>query len=207
VKLTFWKKFLPALLSVWMCGTVVCTAQSAPIVLVDVDHRQSMSLDGDWHVILDPYDAGLYNFHREIRKDGYFLNEQPPPPGSNKLVEYDFSKASTLKVPGDWNSQRDSLLYYEGLIWYQRDFDFQPVAHHKTFFHVGAANYKSIVWINGIQACEHEGGFTPFDCDVTASLHAGKNFAVVTVDNTRQPDNVPTLNTDWWNYGGLTCDV
>jgi beta-glucuronidase len=27
------------------------------------------------------------------------------------------------------------------------------------------------------------------------------------VDNTRQPDNVPTLNTDWWNYGGLTRDV
>jgi len=205
VKLTLGKRFCTAIVVLLACASF-CIAQAKPIILVDVDHRPSHSLDGDWHVLPDPYDGGLYNFHREIRKDGYFLNEQPPP-GSNKLVEYDFSKEPTLHVPGDWNSQRDSLFYYEGLLWYQRDFDFQPVAHHKTFFHVGAANYKSIVWVNGIQACEHEGGYTPFDCDVTASLHAGKNFAVVAVDNTREADGVPTLNTDWWNYGGLTRDV
>lgn len=45
-------------------------AQSATTVLVDVDHRQIQSLDGDWHYIVDPYDGGLYNFHREIRADG-----------------------------------------------------------------------------------------------------------------------------------------
>jgi len=27
------------------------------------------------------------------------------------------------------------------------------------------------------------------------------------VDNTRLADGVPTLNTDWWNYGGITRDV
>ena len=30
----------------------------AATVLVDVDHRQNLSLDGDWHVIADPYVAG-----------------------------------------------------------------------------------------------------------------------------------------------------
>ena len=35
----------------------------------------------------------------------------------------------------------------------------------------------------------------------------GKNFVVIAVDNTRLADGVPTLNTDWWNYGGLTRDV
>ncbi len=193
-----------ALLAVLTLGSIG-KAQSTT-VLMDVDHRTSLSLNGDWHAILDPYNGGLYNIHREKRKDGFFLNATPDP-NSNKLVEYDFSKAPTLKVPGDWNSQREMLYYYEGLMWYQRNFDFQPQAGHKTFFHVGAANYKSAVWINGSYACEHEGGFTPFDCDVTSLLHAGKNFAVVTVDNTRQADGVPTLNTDWWNYGGITRDV
>ena len=30
---------------------------------------------------------------------------------------------------------------------------------------------------------------------------------VIAVDNTRLRDGVPTLKTDWWNYGGLTRDV
>ena len=185
---------------------IASRAQSKPIVLVDVDHRSALSLNGDWHFIVDPYDRGLYTFHRELRKDGYFLNGAPEE-GSDHLVEYDFSKSPTLKVPGDWNTQHESLFYYEGLIWYERDFDFQPREHHRTFLHVGSANYKSNIWINGQQTCEHEGGFTAFDCEATQQLHKGKNFIVVAVDNTRQADGVPTLNTDWWNYGGITRDV
>ena len=180
--------------------------QGKSTVLVDVDHRKTMSLNGDWHYIVDPYDGGLYTFHRELRKDGFFLNGAPET-GSDGLIEYDFSKSPTLKVPGDWNTQHDSLFYYEGLLWYQRDFSYEPIANHKTFLHIGAANYKSIAWVNGQQACTHEGGFTAFDCDVSASIHEGKNFVVIAVDNTRLADGVPTLNTDWWNYGGLTRDV
>ena len=181
-------------------------AQSASTVLVDVDHRQGTSLNGDWHYIVDPYAGGLYTFHHELRKDGYFLNGAPET-GSDRLVEYDFSKSPTLKVPGDWNTQSDSLFYYEGLIWYQRDFDFAPQPNHRTFVHIGAANYRSMIWINGKHICDHEGGFTAFDCEATLQLHEGRNFIVVAVDNTRQADGVPTLNTDWWNYGGITRDV
>jgi beta-glucuronidase len=189
------------------CFTVATVAQSqSTTVLADADHRKTFSLNGDWHYIVDPYDGGLYNFHREIRKDGFFLNGAPET-GSEGLIEYDFGKSPTLKVPGDWNSQRDSLFYYEGLLWYEHDFVYQPEGGHKTFLHVGAANYKSIAWVNGQQACSHEGGFTAFDCDVSKSIHAGKNFVVIAVDNTRLTDGVPTLNTDWWNYGGLTRDV
>ena len=175
-------------------------------VLVDADHRKSLTLNGDWHYIVDPYDGGLYNFHREIRKDGFFLNGAAET-GSQGLLEYDFSKSPTLKVPGDWNSQHESLFYYEGLLWYQRDFTYAQPVGHKTFLHVGAANYKSIAWVNGQKVCTHEGGFTDFDCDVSSSLRTGENFIVIAVDNTRSAEGIPTLNTDWWNYGGLTRDV
>jgi len=181
-------------------------AQSRTTVLVDADHRTAQSLNGDWHYIVDPYDGGLYNFHREIRKDGFFLDGAPET-GSNGLIEYDFSKSPTLVVPGDWNTQHESLFYYEGMLWYQRDFTYQPTAGHKTFLHIGAANYTSLAWVNGQAACTHEGGFTAFDCDVSTSVHAGRNFIVIAVDNTRLADGVPTLNTDWWNYGGLTRDI
>ena len=33
------------------------------------------------------------------------------------------------------------------------------------------------------------------------------NFVVVKVDDKRHRDGVPTVNTDFWNYGGLTRDV
>jgi beta-glucuronidase len=180
-------------------------ADGKPILLVNSDHRTSISLDGEWHAVVDPYDNGYVDFRMAPRPDGYFLNEKPGT--SNKLVEYDFAKSPTLKVPGDWNSQRDSLFLYEGTIWYEKDFQYQRKPNTRTFLHVGAANYLASAFVNGKKACEHEGGFTPFDCEVTGLLHDGGNFVVIHVNDQRTRDGVPTLNTDWWNYGGLTRDV
>jgi len=193
-------------LAILLVGQMSLCAQSASTVLAGVDHRPSVSLNGDWHFIVDPYATGLYSFHHELRKDGFFLNGVPET-GSDRLLEYDFAKSPTLKVPGDWNSQSAQLFYYEGLGWYQRDFDFQSQAHHRTFLHIGAANYKAMIWINGQHVCDHEGGFTDFDCDATQQLHSGKNFIVIAVDAARQADGVPTATTDWFNYGGITRDV
>jgi beta-glucuronidase len=179
---------------------------SEPAVLVDIDHREALSLNGDWHYIVDPYFGGLYSFHREIKKDGYFLDADPANAKSGP-IEYNFAKSPILKVPGDWNTQHDSLFYYEGPLWYERHFDFTPKASGRVFFHIGAANYRAKLWVNGQHICDHEGGFTPFDCEVTQVVKQGRNSVVINVDNTRIADGVPTLNTDWWNYGGLTRDV
>ena len=174
-------------------------------LLVDIDHRGSTSLDGNWHITVDPYSTGLYTFHQELRKDGFFMNAPFDPHGEPR--DYNFANSPTLTVPGDWNTQSPSLFYYEGVVWYQKDFTFDPKPKARTFLHIGAANYRSFVWVNTKKVCEHEGGFTPFDCDVTGFLHPGSNFIVLSVDNTRLADGVPTLQTDWWNYGGLTRDV
>lgn len=187
-------------------GVHVRAASDAPIVLTGADRRPATSLNGDWASIVDPYFSGLFSFHHEEKKDGWFLNQKAKP-SDTRPVEYDFSKAPKLKVPGDWNTQSASLFYYEGPIWYQRDFTYQPKEHTHIFLHVGAANYRSWFWINGQKVCEHEGGYTSFNCDITGAVHDGANFVVAAVDNTRRPDNVPTLETDWWNYGGLTRET
>jgi beta-glucuronidase len=174
-------------------------------LLVDIDHRPATSLDGEWHTIVDPYGTGIYTFHHEIKPNGYFMNAKPKPGGGP--IEYDFATSPTLKVPGDWNTQRPNLFYYEGPLWYEKDFKHSPKADTRTFIHFGAANYRSFVWVNTQKVCEHEGGFTPFDCEITKVLKDGDNFVIVSVDNTRIADGVPTLQTDWWNYGGLTRDV
>ena len=181
-------------------------AAPAPIVLTGADRRPSTSLDGEWASIVDPYFSGLFSFHHEEKKNGWFLNHKAKPDDPFP-TEYDFSKAPKLKVPGDWNTQRESLLYYEGPVWYEKAFSYEPKPHTHIFLHVGAANYHSWFWVNGQKVCEHEGGFTSFNCEITEAVHSGENFVVAAVDNTRHEDNVPTLQTDWWNYGGLTRDV
>ncbi|MDE3187869.1 MAG: beta-glucuronidase [Acidobacteriota bacterium] len=181
-------------------------AESAPIVLTGADRRPATSLNGEWGSIADPYFSGLFSFHHVEKKNGWFLNYKAKP-GDPFPTEYNFATAPKLKVPGDWNTQRESLLYYEGPMWYERDFTYEPKAHTHIFLHVGAANYRSWFWVNGQKVCEHEGGFTAINCDVTQAVHAGANFVVAAVDNTRLEDGVPGLETDWWNYGGLTREV
>jgi beta-glucuronidase len=195
-----------ALLSTSAVAWAASGPAPTPIVITGADRRPAISLDGDWASIIDPYFSGLFSFHHEEKKDGWFLNQKAKPEDTGP-IEYDFSKAPKLKVPGDWNTQRESLLFYEGPIWYERDFSYQPKEHTRVFLHVGAANYRSWFWVNGKKVCEHEGGYTSFNCEVTEQVHSGPNFIVAAVDNTRHEDNIPTLETDWWNYGGLHRSV
>ncbi len=181
--------------------------QPLQTLLVGVDHRTVTSLDGDWHYLVDQAPGrALYTSSGQINDRSYALNEHPNIVGRHNQ-EYDFSTAPTLKVPGDWNTQVPQLFNYEGVLWYERDFDAQPKPGMRTFLHIGAANYRSHVWVNQKRVCDHEGGYTPFDCEVTAVLHPGSNFVVIAVDATRLVDGIPSVGIDWFNYGGLTRDV
>jgi beta-glucuronidase len=199
------------------CGTSLfvffaccCGSAQQPLktLLVGIDHRKTTSLNGDWHYLVDqPPARALYGADGKVRDNGYGLNTHPNISSGPHNDEYDFASAPTLKVPGDWNTQDPTLFRFEGVVWYQRDFDFQPSANTRTFLHIGAANYKSFVWMNQKRICDHEGGFTPFDCEVTAALKPGSNFIVIAVDSTREVDGIPSVGIDWFNYGGLTRDV
>jgi beta-glucuronidase len=164
-----------------------------------------MSLDGRWQIIVDPYENGYYDYRYEPRADGYFVNAKPAGPGD--LVEYDFDTADQLDVPGDWNTQDPRWLFYEGTIWYKKSFDYPNKPGTRLFVHFGAANYQADVYLNGRKLGRHEGGFTAFNFEVTGTVREKDNFLIVKVDNKRRRDAVPTLNTDWWNYGGLTRQV
>jgi beta-glucuronidase len=75
-------------------------------------------------------------------------------------------------------------------------------------FEPGCRRFESVRAHQCFQrVCDHEGGYTPFDCEVTAVLHAGANFVVIAVDATRLVDGIPSVTFDWFNYGGLTRDV
>jgi beta-glucuronidase len=177
----------------------------AQFLIQNIEGRKTVSLNGPWQTIIDPYENGYYNYRYEPRDDGYFKNQKPAT--RRDLVEYDFDRSESLNVPGDWNSQREMLFFYEGTIWYKRSFDYTPDSSKRLFLNFGGANYRALIYLNGEKIGEHTGGFTPFCFEITRQVHAKDNFVVVKVDNSRVREGVPTLNTDWWNYGGLTRDV
>ena len=180
--------------------------------MTNVYARSTQSLDGKWNVIIDPYDSGYLNYRSEPfdatvpPTGGYFLDRTPR--DKTELVEYSFDRSPTLWVPRDWNSQDPKLLYYEGSVWYRRKFDVPPTGKgQRLFLYFGAANYEADVYLNGRKLGQHVGGFTPFEFEVTGLVQDTDNSLIVRVNAQRHREGVPTLNTDWWNYGGLTRDV
>lgn len=191
-------------------------ARAAPTLdhIPDLSLHAATSLAGDWQTIVDPYETGFYDYRREqrdlsptpSRAETYYLDVKPA--DAAERVEYDFDTSPTLRVPGDWNTQRAELLYYEGTVWYRRTFDAPALTSgQRAFLRFGAVNYEAHVYLNGRKVGAHVGGFTPFSFEVGALLRPGRNSLVVKVDNQRHRDAVPTVNTDWWNYGGITRDV
>ena len=174
--------------------------EAAP-VLGFIESREAIDLNGDWNVIVDPMGVGLpgavfggFHSNRRAQTDA-------------DLVEFDFDASDTLRVPGDWNSQRESLFFYQGGLWYHRKISVEKKdarLYHLTF---GGANFSTRVFVNGEIVGEHNGGYVPFSFDVTDVLTSGENVIIVHVDNRLTPDSVPTTRTDWWPYGGLTRDV
>ena len=95
-------------------------------LLVGIDHRTVTSLNGDWHYLVDQAPGrALYTGDGGINDRSYAMNDHPNIVG-NHNEEYDFATAPTIKVPGDWNTQVPQLFNYEGVLWYQRDFNAQP---------------------------------------------------------------------------------
>jgi beta-glucuronidase len=177
-------------------------AQARQLPVGNVRDRERLTLDGEWQHYLDPYEVA-YHKPRGRRRN---LTLDSTPIG-NELLEYEWDTAPTLDVPGDWNSQRDELRFYEGMLWYRKRFQATPDPERRHVLYFEGANYRTTVWLNGERLGEHEGGFTPFQFDATAALKQGDNSLVVAVENWRRRDRVPSVDFDWHNYGGLTRSV
>ena len=168
-------------------------------------NRKLTSLNGKWNYIVDIQEVGLYNSKMIAKRYGYFCNSHQKSPID--LIEYDFDKAPEMDIPSDWNTKDKKLFFFEGNIWFKKSFNYTKKEGKRIFFYFGAVNYEAWVYINGRYLGRHEGGFTPFNFEITKIIKDGDNFIVVKIDNKRKPEYVPTIIFDWWNYGGITRDV
>ncbi len=194
-----------------MTAITASLAQQVPQV-GNILGRQTTSLNGKWHYIVDVQEEGYYDYRMNPTRWGFFRNAKPQKP--EDLIEYDFDKAEEMEIPSDWNTRDERLFFYEGTVWFYKKFN-KPTpdpslkggGKRRTLLYFGAVNYDAHIYVNGHHVGHHVGGFTPFNFDVTDQLKDGENFVIVKVDNKRHAEDVPTQIFDWWNYGGITRDV
>lgn len=199
------RRLLSIILSV-IGGGFLAVASAATLPLIqNVNAYESLSLNGEWNYIVDVQEEGYYDYRMNPTRWGFFQNAKPQKP--EDLIEYDFDKSPTMKIPGDWNTQDERLFFYEGTVWFKKSFQATPMKDIRTLLYFGAVNYDCHVYVNGKKAGHHIGGFTPFNFDVTDLLKEGENVVIMKVDNKRHAEDVPTQIFDWWNYGGITRDV
>ena len=183
--------------SLMLALAAILPLKAATDYIQNVYGREIQMLNGKWGAIVDQYDRGL--------KKKIYAN--PHPKGKTDFYEYDLDGSSRLNVPGDWNSQRQELRYYEGTVWYGRHFTARREIGKRQFLYFAGVSQRCNVYLNGQKLASHEGAFTPFQVEVTEALKDGDNILVVEVSNQRQKDAIPALQFDWWNYGGITRDV
>lgn len=67
-------------------------------------------------------------------------------------------------------------------LWYRREFTLpEDFNVGRVLLHFGAVDQCARVWVNGMDACTHTGGYLPFSADITSLLFEGENTLVVRV--------------------------
>jgi len=153
----------------------------------------SFALSGEWSFAVDPDEVG--------EKEGW------------AAPDFDDSGWTLVTVPHTWGVMEE-YVDYDGVAWYRRTFipsAGMQDAHLRLRFE--AVFYLARVWLNGQYLGAHEGGYTPFEFDVSGIVQPGvENVIAVQVDNKRASDRIPVnpsrqWSFDWWNYGGIVRDV
>ena len=182
-------------------------AMPAPVGLIaNIEHRSTTSLNGAWHFIVDPYETGYYDYRYQPRRDGFFLDQKPAT--KSDLIP---SMTSTPHAP----------------CWCPATGTLKTRTSSSTKERSGTGGSSATRGNRGgASSCNSAPSTTPPSSTSTARSSASTRAAsrpspsrsragcaksrqcvVIEVDNTRRSDAVPTVNTDWWNYGGLTRRV
>lgn len=160
--------------------------------------RKKESLNGLWHYAVDQYDTCI--------RQHWFAERYTDQNGFTMPVDYSFDEWPTMQLPCCWNTQSEKFELYDGSMVFTRKFRYEAQNKEKVLLKIGAANYICRVFLNQEYLGMHRGGSTPAYFDVTGLLQA-ENRIIIQADSTRRPEQVPTENTDWFNYGGVYRDI
>lgn len=165
-------------------------------------HRDCRSLDGLWRFAVDHDGIGYEQRWWRERLPGHAemavpasYNDLPADPATREHVG-DVWYQTSAHVPAGWGGERIVLRF-------------------------DAATHRAVVWVGDTRVTEHEGGYTPFEADVTDVVTPGAdNRITVVVDNRLSWESIPPgyveqtpdgprqrYYHDFFNYAGLHRSV
>ncbi|GAA1962774.1 beta-glucuronidase [Kitasatospora viridis] len=164
--------------------------------------RERKSLNGLWAFRLDAVGDG--------RRHGWWRSALP--------------QARQMPVPASYNDvvPDQSVRDHVGDAWYQTGVRIPSAwAGERIVLRFDAATHRAVVWVDDVQVAEHEGGYTPFEADITDHVQPGEEARVtVVVNNELTWSSIPpgeiedgpggrTQNyfQDFLNYAGLNRSV
>ncbi len=163
--------------------------------------RDFHSLDGMWKMQFDPDSVG----QKENWQDGLPSPFAFPVPAS-------FADIFTDKEKRD----------YCGDFWYETRFHLDADTTRDVILRFGSITHRATIFVNGIKAGEHEGGFTPVVLDITPYVRFdNKNRISVLANNELNETSIPCGTTkilpdgrklaapyfDFFNYSGIQRSV
>ncbi|MGC5617261.1 beta-glucuronidase [Georgenia sp. Z1491] len=168
----------------------------------DTATRDSRRLDGIWDFALDPDGRG--------RDEHWFAGPLPD--------------ARDMAVPASYNDlvPDPAVKNHVGDAWYQRTVRVpRGWAGERIVLHLESATHRATVWVDDVEVVSHEGGYTPFEADVTEHVTPGGTFRLtVVVNNELSFRSIPpgvvedtedgrrqTYWHDFFNYAGLHRSV
>ena len=164
----------------------------------DTVSRERKSLNGLWQFCFDAEGVG--------RTEGWWnrplagAREIPVPASYNDI----FADANVRDHVGD--------VWYQTLVRVPSRW-----AGERIVLRFDSATHRAVAWVNGTQVVEHEGGYTPFEADVTDVVEPGaENRVTVVVNNVLTWQSIPPGYVeetpegrrqfyfhDFFNYAGL----
>ncbi len=164
----------------------------------DTDTRERKSLDGLWDFRLDPDGVG--------RQDGWWRGP--------------LADARPMAVPASFNDLVTDLETHNfvGDVWYQTQVRVpRGWSGRRVVLHFESATHRATVWVDDTEVVSHEGGYLPFEADLTDRVSGGELIRVTAcVNNSLSFQSIPPGTTeqtpagprqiywhDFFNYGGI----
>jgi len=113
-----------------------------------------------------------------------------------------------VTVPHCWPTTEKYRSYIGDAV-YEHDFSVPSINKGRIVrLHFDAVFDVATVWLNGRRIGTHEGGYTPFEFEVTKLLQPGQNHLMVEISNTPTMSTIPSLATshsakDYPVYGSV----
>jgi len=114
----------------------------------DFERSEWVNLNGKWNFAFDKENIG---FDQQWFKTGDFKQE--------------------IMVPFPWGSELSGVENKADIAWYSREIQVpSSFAGKRVFLVIGASDWITDVWIDGIHLGKHQGGYTPFEFDLTSNI-------------------------------------